>query len=445
MKSPKKFWSDFLYYLKRREMRLFWLLFSLSIIIAFVEFIYLPFYFSFVFMIILLIIISLVGISTYRLARTTLSVEIEKKQFENIVINLYDGVIVYDANFKVLVFNRAASKIFNLPANQVIGQAFTPQLAGQSHMTRLAQVMFPSLAPSVIVRSEPGEFPQVVDLSFNDPLQEIRVTTTRLNGNSGELLGFMKLIHDRSREVAVSKSKSEFITVAAHQLRTPLSAISWTFDVLAGDQKLPANLLEVVKNGKIATGKVLKTVNDLLDVSKIEEGGFGYKMTNLEIVSFLENILAQKIAISKQYGLKIYFNRPLEPSLVIKADSKKLTVALDNILDNALRYNTESGEVILSAKRQDNQPFLEISISDTGIGIPPEEIDKVFSKFYRGSNVLKFKTEGTGLGLYIAKNIIRQHGGQIWVESTLNRGTTFHLTLPTDPNLVPIQEVFVEE
>jgi two-component system sensor histidine kinase VicK len=180
-------------------------------------------------------------------------------------------------------------------------------------------------------------------------------------------------------------------------------------------------------------------------VAKIEEGNFGYEMEEVEFTGFLENLLAQKMMAAKQYGIRMYFDRPKEKNLRIKIDPRKITMALDNLLDNAIKYNVKNGEITVKLERLEGRSFIRVSITDTGIGIPPEEVKKLFSKFFRGTNVLKFQTEGTGLGIYIAKNIIRQHGGEIYAESTLNRGTTFYFTLPTDPNLIPIKEVFVEE
>ena len=100
-----------------------------------------------------------------------------------------------------------------------------------------------------------------------------------------------------------------------------------------------------------------------------------------------------------------------------------------------MRYNVKNGQIIIKVEKK--SPYVEISISDTGIGIPKNELPKLFTKFYRGSNILKYETEGTGLGLYITKNIVEAHGGKIWAESIENRGTTIHFTLPMDEKLIP--------
>jgi two-component system phosphate regulon sensor histidine kinase PhoR len=126
---------------------------------------------------------------------------------------------------------------------------------------------------------------------------------------------------------------------------------------------------------------------------------------------------------------------------MIHADTQKLGMALSNLLDNAIKYNIKNGQVIVKVEPYPNKPYIQIVIKDTGIGIPPEGIKKLFTRFYRGENVVKEQTDGSGLGLFITKNIILRHGGNISVESTLGRGTSFYIVLPTDPSLIPPKEV----
>jgi len=120
-------------------------------------------------------------------------------------------------------------------------------------------------------------------------------------------------------------------------------------------------------------------------------------------------------------------------------------MVLFNILDNALRYNIQNGEVVVAVERLSGQPFVQVSVKDTGVGIPAGEMKKLFGKFFRAENVVKMVPEGSGLGLNIAKNIIKRHGGQIWAESEIGRGSTFYFTIPTDPSLIPPKEVVYGE
>jgi len=189
----------------------------------------------------------------------------------------------------------------------------------------------------------------------------------------------------------------------------------------------------------------LKIVNDLLDASKIEEGRFGYHFENADIGAFLEMVLKEKTALAEEYKVKVYFQRAKEESIICLIDKEKLGYAVSNLIDNAIKYNVKNGEVVVGLGRLKDRPYILISVKDTGIGIPAEQINKLFSKFFRAENAIKIATEGSGLGLFIARNIIRRHGGDIWAESELNRGTTFYFTIPTDPTLVPPREVVYEE
>ena len=436
-------WREFLFYAKKPEMRIFWLFLAFSFAVIIVQTAYLPGVLSWLVVGVLGLIAIVFFNSTFKLAKSNFAVRLEHEQLLGMFKSLQDGVIAYDPNFHIQVFNSAAEGMFNIKSTEVVDTVFTPNRSADARFKLLSQVMFPSLAPVVVPRSSASEWPQVVDLSFSDPMLELRVTTAKILDPAGKLLGFMKIIQDRTREVSVNKSKSEFVTVAAHQLRTPLSAVSWTFQTLDTDKTIPENLKQVIHNGRLATNKLLKTVNDLLDVSKIEEGRFGYSMTKVNIIKFIEEILSVKMGIAKAYGIKIYYDKPSE-DIEVKVDQKKMTLVLDNLLENAIKYNVKNGEIIVAVEKMKDKPFVQISVKDTGVGIPAHQIDKLFDKFFRGENVLKYQTEGTGLGLYIVKNILRQHGGQIWAESVINRGSTFYFTLPTDDNLVPQKEVFVD-
>ena len=381
---------------------------------------------------------------------TALSVSIKESSFEddefkNIVLHLSDALILYDRNFKFIFFNPSAEELFKVPASSVLGREFKPQDAEEGALRRLVQVIFPSLAPIVVSRSPAGVYPQVVDLSFEDPTLELRVTTTPLGVGEGGPIAFMKIVRDRTSEVFLVKAKSEFVTIASHQLRGPVTDISWALETLAGESGLSETGKSILQSTKKASGQLIRIIEDLISVAKIEEGRFGYEFESKDIVEAVLRILSGVMAQAEQAGVKVYFDRPKESLPKVLIDENKLTMAFYNFLENAIRYNVKNGEVIVKVEKVKDKPFLEIKIKDTGVGIPPDEVDKIFSKFFRARNALKFKTEGSGLGLYIAKNIIRAHGGEIQVESELNRGSTFHFTLPTDPNLVPKHEVAIEE
>ncbi len=361
-------------------------------------------------------------------------------RLESIVTNLEDAVIAYNNDFRVLVFNAAAEKTFGLSKTQVLGQVIGPEKASEREYQTFVQTLFPSLAPAVIRRSEPDKYPQVIDISFDNPTREFRVSTDRILDKDNRLLGFVKVVRDHTRETELIRSKSDFVSVAAHQLRTPLTAISWTLEGLSKNQAISEEDRALVKNGVQAAANLLKTVNDLLDTAEIEGGRFGYNYEEVDLIKFVEEILANAQIVAREYGLRVFFDKGGFGELKLVADRNKLGLALSNLIDNAMKYSSKDGSVTVRIKQLAQQPYIQVSVQDTGIGILPSDINKLFTKFYRAPNARKVKADGTGLGLYIARNIIRQHGGEIGVESTLGRGTTFSFTLPTDPTLIPKAE-----
>ena len=425
------------------EMRLFWLFLVLVLGTATLNLFYLPAVWQIVSLMIFIAAGALIFFNSWKTARSNQALKIEHNRLNSVINNLNDGVIAYDEQFNVLVLNPAAEQIFNLKASEVVGKTFSLDSAKDTRFRLLTQVMFPSLAPTVIKRSDHGIFPQIVDIILENPHLELKVSTAKILDDSGGILGYIKLIKDRTRELELLHAKSEFITVASHQLRTPLTAVVWSLESLK-KESLNESQKELVITGGQAANKLLETVDGLLNVAKIEEGKFGYQFEQINLAEFLEKLLQQSLVIAQEYKVNVYFDKPKE-EISLMADSQKLGVVVATLIDNAIKYNVPNGQVVVKLERLVDQPFVQVSVKDTGVGIPPEEIDKLFTKFFRAKNVLQFKTEGSGLGLYIAKNIVKRHGGEIWAESVLNRGSTFYFTLPTDSTLIPPKEIVYGE
>lgn len=430
-------------YLKMPEMRPFWYFLPLAVVLAVINAIYLKAAWSLISTSVFVVMGAILFLNGVRIARLNNEIKLERNELGSIIANLFDGIIAYDQNFKIVMMNRAAEQMLRAPAAEVVGKQVTPDLAKDPRFTVLAQILYPSIAPVVIRRTEGGVYPQIVDMTFAKPFAEFRVTTDRIIDPNGVLLGFVKIMHDRTLEVAMLKSKSEFIEVAAHQLRTPLTSINWIFESLA-KETMPADQKEMVDMGVMAVGNILKTVNDLLDVSQIEGGRYGYDFQEMDINEFADQVLAEMMPYAKEMGINVYLKR-LENPLAVSIDPQKLGIVLSNLVSNAIKYNIENGEVIVEIKKLEDKPFVEVSIKDTGIGIPADEMQRLFKKFFRSDNARKTVVDGTGLGLYIARNIVRRHGGDIWAESQLNRGSTFHVMIPTDPTLIPPKEVAFSE
>src|SRR3989344_4759931 len=308
-------------------------------------------------------------------------------------------------------------------------------------MKGLVELMYPALAPYASqTREIVGTLAKTMEVHISSPELKLLVTITQVVEESGRVRGFLKILHDVSRERLLGRMKSEFVSIAAHQLRTPLSAIKWTLQLLLdGDAgALSKEQGDFLAKGYEINERMIKLVNDLLSAARIEEGRFGYEFAEVNLSEFLENAIAGYADIAQRKEITFSFKDKAGKLSPIYADAEKLSLAFNNLLDNAVKYTAGSGKIAVTLSREGN--FATVSVADTGVGIPTEENKRVFSKFFRASNVIRMETEGTGLGLFIAKNIIRRHGGDISFVSKVGNGTTFTLALPLKKELVPKEE-----
>jgi signal transduction histidine kinase len=243
-------------------------------------------------------------------------------------------------------------------------------------------------------------------------------------------LGLLVVLHDITREKTIERIKTEFVSISAHQLRTPLSAIKWTLKmILDGDVgEITPEQKEFLERAYQSNERMINLVNDLLNVTIIEEGRYLYKLKLSDIEELLSNLISSYQASFEKKKLKINFKKPDKKLPLVMVDPEKIKIAMQNLIENAINYSFEGGEITISLSLREKD--ILFSIEDKGIGIPSNQKERVFSKFFRGTNALRMETSGTGLGLFITKNIVEAHGGKIWFESEEGKGTTFYFTLP---------------
>jgi signal transduction histidine kinase len=261
--------------------------------------------------------------------------------------------------------------------------------------------------------------------------QVFKIITRKVYGKNNNYHGILKIFNDVTREESMNKLKSEFISVAAHQLRTPLSAIKWILKMILDEDagELKKEQEEFMEKGYESTERVIGLVENLLYVSRIEEGRFGYDFVEFDFEEVVGGSMEKvKDGIDKK-DLKFKMDRPAKLP-IIYGDPQKLEMALYYIMDNAVKYTPQNGTVSLTIKKKDRGKQLEVKVKDNGVGIPEDGLDKLFSKFYRAANVLRMETEGNGLGLFIIRSIIKEHGGEVVIKSEEAKGTEVSFTIP---------------
>lgn len=257
----------------------------------------------------------------------------------------------------------------------------------------------------------------------------LQVTAVPVLDQSKEVEFVVVVFEDITKEHQVDRMKTEFISLASHQLRTPLSAMRWYLEMLQdGDAgKLKPKQAEFITSVSESNLRLISLVNSLLNVSRIESGRIIIEPKETDLGKLLNSVLSDvKVAIEKKKQKAIISINSKFPTIV--TDQSLLRNALMNLLTNAVKYTPEKGEITILASRKEKE--IVIQISDTGYGIPQKEQMNVFTKFYRGSNILKKETDGNGLGMYLVKSVIDSLNGKITFESTEGEGTTFFVHLP---------------
>lgn len=229
---------------------------------------------------------------------------------------------------------------------------------------------------------------------------------------------------------AASRHKSQFLANASHELRTPLTAIKGFVDNMIDGLTGPLNEKQTryLTRTKSNVDRLARLINDLLDLSRIEAGRIDLKPTHLPLVTLIKEVAEslRPVADEKLLSLEVSC---LDHSVTAWADRDKVTQVLMNLIGNAVKFTPSQGKVTVAVQRNGHE-WVQISVADTGPGIPAEEANKIFDMFYQAAEVGQQKPKGTGLGLAISKSLVEMHGGEIWVESEVGRGSLFSFTLP---------------
>lgn len=286
-----------------------------------------------------------------------------------------------------------------------------------------------------------NEFVEVADLlnqmakyiteNTSGRVTELKKTLERQNTDTRLLIEKDVQLREKSRQLEeLDKAKTMFVSVAAHQMRTPLAAVKWALKMVADGDVGPVNpeQKDYLMKGYASTTRMIDLINDLLDVDKIESDKFNYEFKPEKLTDIVQGVIDDLTPISEEKGVHLIYHDNSGSLYTINADKVKLTNAIQNLVDNAIKYTIGGGDVTVTLTIE--QGMYKLAIADTGIGIPLPEQGKVFGKFFRAQNAVRKNTDGSGLGLFIVKKIVEKHVGTITFESKEGRGTTFFITLP---------------
>ena len=258
-----------------------------------------------------------------------------------------------------------------------------------------------------------------------------------------------KRITELEAENAILKKrhteKSEFLSMVAHQLRTPLSGIKWIFKMFMDDNTgcISQEQKTFLEKGMDSNERMLRLLKEIMVANQNENWRFSYRFKPLDLCHLIEQLIEEFQQEARAHKVHINFEpEPGTREILVRADKDKIILALENLMENAIKYNEPYGTIqIVTSKystqeEEVNKDFLKFSIHNTGLSIPLEEQANLFTKFFRASNARKRIQTGTGLGLFTAKQVIEQHGGGAWFNSQPEKGTTFFFTLPVVNNSV---------
>ncbi|MBN1332076.1 PAS domain S-box protein [Candidatus Dojkabacteria bacterium] len=349
----------------------------------------------------------------------------ELEKFKEAVDNASDHIIITDPDGIILYANQAVEKITGYTRNEILGK--TPALWGKQMSKKFYKKFWTHIKDK--------------KLAFNGEIVNRRKTGEKYIAEAhispiiekDAVKAFVGIERDITREKEIDKTKNEFVSVASHQLRTPLTGIKWFLEVLA-DQKMTGELNEkqkqYIESLHSSADRMIVLVNDLLNVSRIDTGRkFDIEREKANIIKVLKDAINENAALAKNSRIKIDIESTLPDKLEIYVDSNKIFEVFKNIINNAIKYSSQDDAIHIGVK-ENTKDYVTFYIQDEGLGIPKKAQANIFKKFYRAQNVLKEQTDGSGLGLYIAKAIVNGHQGEIWFESTEGKGTTFFIKLP---------------
>jgi two-component system, OmpR family, sensor histidine kinase VicK len=350
---------------------------------------------------------------TKKLQEAQAMTEGERRKLSSVLSYMTDGVIATDRKGRVILINDPAAEMLNVSRETVLSQPIV-SLLGLTDTNTFEDLL--EEKESLILDYSTKKEPYILRANFSVIQKE-----------TGFVNGLIAVLHDITDQEKIDAERREFVANVSHELRTPLTTMRSYLEALADgawkDEDIAPNFLEVTRT---ETERMIRLVNDLLQLSKLDSTDYRLNKEWVNFVDFYHRII-DRFEMAKEQNVS--FNRELPThAIFVEIDEDKMTQVLYNIISNALKYSPEGGQVTFSIKEEEEKVI--VSVSDQGVGIPKENIGKIFDRFYRVDKARTRKLGGTGLGLAIAKEMVNVHGGMIWAVSEEGKGTEISFSLP---------------
>lgn len=344
----------------------------------------------------------------------------EKSKLEEILSSMIDGIIALDFNRNISLANKAATEITGFTQTELQGQTIDQLVhlfddKEEIYSKSYCQINFNKSAKLV---------------GKNGKQTKVNLITTPVGQSLHSNLNCILIMHDLSKEEELERMKLDFVSLASHELKTPLTSIMGYLSVFSDENKgkIPKEEMDLVDRSLTSAKQLLTLVQNILNVNKIESSQMSVAIEPTDYQKILTKSVEDLKSQATQKNIILTLNLPNQPLPKVLADPIRLSEVATNLIANAINYTEAGGKVDISLSLSPNE--ITTMVSDTGVGIPEEAIPHLFNKFFRVSNIAQKSSKGTGLGLYIAKSIVEKHHGKIWVKSELGKGSKFFFTLP---------------
>ncbi|MGT2563374.1 cell wall metabolism sensor histidine kinase VicK [Streptococcus oralis] len=359
------------------------------------------------------------------------NLEQESKRLNSILSYMTDGVLATNRRGQITMINDMAKKQLGVQKEDVLNKSILELLKIEDEY-ELRDLI--TQIPELTIDSQ----------DVNGEYLSLRVRFALVRRESGFISGLVAVLHDTTEQEKEERERRLFVSNVSHELRTPLTSVKSYLEALDEGALYDPVAPDFIKVSLDETNRMMRMVTDLLHLSRIDNATTQLDVELINFTAFITFILNRFDKMRSQDDEKKYElvrDYPIN-SVWIEIDTDKMTQVIDNILNNAIKYSPDGGKIIVSMKTTDDQMIL--SIKDQGLGIPKQDLPKIFDRFYRVDRARSRAQGGTGLGLAIAKEIIKQHNGFIWAKSEYGKGSTFTIVLPYDKDAVK-EEIWEDE